>query len=227
MIARSRAYVYIGAVVALIALGGWLYGAFGKRVESKALEQAGQHEQLGTAKAAEAAVHDQAAAAKQPGLQADAAAVARSRVEVARLRAAASRPAPLPPTPGVPEAEPAGAPLESPLEAAKDRLIDDLTKENADLKAQNAELTAGRDDHKAAEEQFQQESAALRIAIKAIPAPHTLALGLLAGTHNTLGVWGEKDFGSIRLGVDLVRRNLPSVNQTSVEADVRLGITLP
>jgi hypothetical protein len=224
---NPRVYAAIGAAVLLFGVGGWLYQAHGRHVEAKAITQADQHHEAGTTSEAQGVTHAQAADAKTPILQADAAEVARLRVEVARLRAAAPRPAPMPQTPGMPEPQPAGAPVESPLDAARDDLEGALTKENGDLKEALAERTAEAEAFHKSSDEYKAEVASLRIAIRAVPAPRTLAMGLLFGTNNTAGIWGEKDFGPVRVGADLVRRQLPTINQTNVEAVFRVGITLP
>jgi hypothetical protein len=217
-------WIAAGLVLAFI-LGFGVYACRGRQVFTQTIDQANQHHEQGAIHDAQGAVHDQAAAKEEPILKADSQEVARLRAEVARLRAASSRPAPLPPTPGLPKPEPAGPPVETPLEATKTDLIDALTKENGDLKTQNAELKAARDGHREASAQYQQETASLRVALRAIPAPRTLALGLLYGTNNTTGAWIEKDFGPLRIGADVVRRQIPATNQTTTDANLRLGIT--
>jgi hypothetical protein len=221
---RARWIAALVAAVALVVGGAWVGSRYDLHVVNKSLTQADQQDRQGTASATQGASHDQAAAAQQPTLQADAEAVSRSRTEVARVRATTPRPAPVPPTPGVPNPEPAGAPVETPLEAAQGHLIDALTKENTDLKAQNAELTAARDSWREAAGQFKAETASLRTVIAHTPKPRPLAVGVLVGTNRSFGAWVEYDLGPVRVGADVVCRPAVTLGQKpEVEAIGRIG----
>lgn len=217
-------WIAAGIVLAFI-LGFGVYACRERQVVSQTSIQANQHHEQGVIDDAQGAVHDQAAEAQKPILKADAETVARLRAEVARLRAASARPASVPSSPEDPTPQSVGAPVETPLEAAKDQLIDALTKENTDLKVQVENYYAESKSYHAASDHYKQETASLRTIIQTMPRPRPRAIGMDYGTNNTLAVWVERDFGPIRTGASVMRRQIPSINQTTVEAVVRLGVT--
>jgi hypothetical protein len=152
------------ACVASLALG-LAGGAYGCRVyvERNAVQanvEADQHHEQAVTNATQGAAHDQAAEAAKPQVQADAATVARLRAEVARLRKAAAAPASVPPV--VPPANP--DPVATPLDLAKDELIEALGRENTNLKVLNLELDLRGDSFKSAYEASAREVVALRLA---------------------------------------------------------------
>ena len=158
-------------VILLLGASIFLAGVFtgscraARKVDAQ-VQQADAHHETFVAHTAQAAVRDQVVEAVKPKLQADAGLVASLQAEVARLRQT-PRPDPVPSAPpGDPQ--PALPPAAvTPLEAAKDQLIDALTTENTDLKTQNLNLTLARDSWRNAARESQQESLQLRAALAA------------------------------------------------------------
>jgi hypothetical protein len=153
------------AAAFLLTLGGFaVWNSHKAHQVSAAVAQADQHHEVATAAAAQGAVYDAQASAQGPALLNDASTVAQLRAEVARLRNA-----PRPPQdPTLPAPEPVGPVVDlAPLVAEQDRLVEALSRENADLKTQVNTLTLARDSWKGSAQASAAEAVQLRSALAA------------------------------------------------------------
>lgn len=198
MIARLR-WIASGAVLLLI-LGGGVYSCqhYNAGVVTQQVQQADTNHQQAQTHETQAVTHDAKAETIAPELAA-------LRAEVERLRRIAA------------PALAVGAPANPlvPVVAAQDRVI-----QSQDAHA--AELTAARDEHKAAEQAYKAEAGNLRTALAHTPQPRPLAVGVLYGTDKTIGAWVEYDFGPVRVGADVVRRPYAG-GGTTLEGIARVG----
>ena len=181
--------------------------------------------------------HEQEAKALTPVIHADEAqdqdddaAVARDRATVGRLRAVHPGPDPAP-APRKDDPQPISPPLVmAPLDAAKDKLIDDLTKDLddtkkslADTQAQANALATANLERQAQVKDLQGEVAQLRAAIASRPSDLHWALSGIYGSSQTIGAGLEYDVSVVRVGIDVVRHQLPN-GQDTLEAVGRLGV---
>ncbi|WP_306600746.1 hypothetical protein [Geothrix sp. 21YS21S-2] len=128
----------------------------------------------------------------------------------------------------------AGPPLQDPVEhaaldAAKDRLIDALKTDLADTKAQNLHLVqanlerqAQAGDLKVQVGELQGEVRELRAALAAQPRERKWGVTAIYGSNSTAGAGVSRDFGPMRVGIDVVRRQL-NPGQYTLEALGRLS----
>lgn len=64
----------------------------------------------------------------------------------------------------------------------------------------------------------------LERAVKDAPEEHPLAVGVLYGTNQTMGVWAEYDLMRVRVGADLmIHQATGTTGRSSFEAIVRVG----
>jgi len=227
--ARLIGILVIALACCAICFGGWRW--FEARQAAAHLQKADQLETSQAQHGTQAVTHEQAAQALNPILQADDAtdtgddaAVARSRAAVERLRT--PRPGPDPAPGSGPHApEPVQAPVElAALDAAKDQLISDLSKDLADTKkaladtrAQAAAYAAGDQERQAQVKDLQGEVLQLRAAIASRPKDLHWAANAIYGTNQTIGAGVEYDVSIVRLGVSVVRRQLAG-GQSTLEA---------
>ena len=111
----------------------------------------------------------------------------------------------------------------APLDAAKDKLIDDLTKDLTDTKAALQDMTQADLARQAQVQDLQGELAQLRAIIAARPTPRLWGVGAVYGTNQTAGGYISRDLGLVQLGAQVVRRQL-SGGQTTLEALVTAGV---
>lgn len=166
----TRSWILAGAAaLALVVVGVYGRSCRARHQEQVATTQAAQHATAAVAAAAQGVVHDQAAQAHVPTIQADDAAVSRLQAEVARLRAALAHPPVPPAVPGVPQPDPSSLPVvpldgAAALDQAKDALIEAQGKEIADLKVLVVDLTAARDAWRTSAQEREKEAIQERLA---------------------------------------------------------------
>ena len=223
MTIRNR--ILASCALALICLAV-LFGADScahRRQEAARLKKAQQLEQSQATHGTEATVHEQEAQDLKPIRWQDDAAVAADRAALARLRPTPARPDPAP-APGSPTPVLVPAPVVvAPLDAAKDKLIDDLTKDLTDTKAALQDMTQADLARQAQVQDLQGELAQLRAIIAARPTPRLWGVGAVYGTNQTAGGYISRDLGLVQLGAQVVRRQL-SGGQTTLEALVTAGV---
>jgi len=222
--------VLIGiAVLALLAWGGWRW--WQSKLSKAHIKKADQAEVVQQAAGAVAAGHEQTAGKLEPINSDNAAKVARSDAQVARDRAKLDQVTHPAGNPANPFNEPLPRPAD-PISDAKDALIISLTQEVADLKQQAGGLIATDTERKLAllsrQEQvqaLQTEVKELRIALALRPKTLHWGVGGIKGSGNTYGATVEYDWGVVRIGTDIVHRQVAS-GQSSNEALVRVIIKL-
>lgn len=216
----------IAAVLVIGAFAGyrWLKG----RQVAVHLKAADQLDVQQAAAGTQAVTHEQAAAAIAPVLRSDDSRVAQDRTALAKLQHPAYVPAP-----GSHDPAPHSGPVPptvdlAAMDAVKDRLITDLTKQVTDLKAANAELTAADQARQAQVTDLQAENKQLRAAIAAEPKPLKWATGAVYGTTNlgdtSRGVFVDRDLSVLRTGVEIVKNTYAAANRQAWEVRVHLGI---
>jgi len=233
-----RALLPVLVAALLIVSGIWGWSCLGHHRQDAHLQKAAQEQAAALAAASQGEQRDQEAKARQPKIDqetaqatTDDATVAQRRAEVARVRAALLVAPFAPAAPGAPKPQPAGPPVDlAPLVAAQDGLIRaedsrDADKDHliADLRAQVDTRTQEAQAYKLAFDRSQAEVVQLRAALALRPARGPWAAGILYGTNRTAGAWGEGDLGPIRVGVDIVRRQIAG-GQTTLEAVARAGV---
>ena len=227
----------LAGVLALVCI--WLvvdvHSCVGRHQESARLQKANQLEQSQTTHGTEATVHEQEAQALTPALQQDAATDAGDDAAVERDRAAlqkfGARPRPVGPAAPADPAQPVSAPVDmAALDAVKDQLIADLTKDLTDTKkalvdtrAQATAYAAGDQARQAQVQDLQGEVGQLRAIIAARPTVRTWTVGAVYGTNQTVGGYISKDLGLVQVGVNVVRRQLAG-GQTTLEAIGTAGV---
>jgi hypothetical protein len=115
------------------------------------------------------------------------------------------------------------------LDVAKDRLIDDLTRDLTDTKKTVADQRAALEamtladlERRAQVRNLQGEVLQLRASDSARPRERRWAVGATYSTDGSAGGWVERNLGPVRIGVDVVRRITPG-RQSTLEAVGRIG----
>jgi len=211
----AKGYLIVaGLLFAAGAWSGWAARGYGQhQVAQAALTAAATIDATATAAMTQGVSSAQVAQAQEPAIQA-----AHSKVDADRNRLQADERAAAGPVrpDSAGSAGPAAPVVESAVDMDKDRLITDLTVENGALRIQNTDLKAAVESLEQAANGFQREAAGLRLAVQRLgAAEHPWASGLIYGTSQTVGAFVERDFGPIRAGVDVVRRQLPAGNATA------------
>ena len=228
MLAKIRAYLIGAVALALLAYGGfrWWQG----RQVAVHIKKADQLEVQQAAAGTQAETHEQTATNLKPTIQANAAAVAQASAVVAHLQH------PNPPAGAQPN-QPAADPQPVPptvdlvaLDAAKDALIDTLTKANADKDAALAAWEAGDAARQAQVISLQGEVKQLRAAIAAMPKDLKYSVGAVYGSSGqgdlAKGIYVDRDFSIIRAGVEVTRNTYAIANRQGWEGRVRIGFKL-
>ena len=113
------------------------------------------------------------------------------------------------------------------LDAAKDALIDTLTKANADKDAALAAWEAGDAARQAQVISLQGEVKQLRAAIAAMPKDLKYSVGAVYGSSGqgdlAKGIYVDRDFSIIRAGVEVTRNTYAIANRQGWEGRVRIG----
>ena len=227
MTLQAKLIAYAAALLALIVLtvGGYRY--WETRQVKKDLKVADQLQVQQVAQGAEATVHEQEAINLKPTIQSDNAAVTQASAAVAHLQH------PNPPAGAQPN-QPAADPQPVPptvdlvaLDAAKDALIDTLTKANADKDAALAAWEAGDAARQAQVISLQGEVKQLRAAIAAMPKDLKYSVGAVYGSSGqgdlAKGIYVDRDFSIIRAGVEVTRNTYAIANRQGWEGRVRIG----
>lgn|GEM_PF-6732364 len=219
-----RAYLAYAAlgILALAGFGGWR--AYQAHQAALHLQKANQLETSQASHGAKAETHEQIAEEAQARIPADDAAVAAARAALARVALHQPRPDvhPADTLPGTP-AHPDPAPVVlAPMDAAKDTLIEALTKEVADLKTANAALAQGDQERQAQVKDLQAEVLQLRASIAARPRDLHWSASVIYGTNQAVGAGVGRDWGVVHAGLDVIRRPVAG-GQTTLEALGRLG----
>jgi hypothetical protein len=193
----------------------------GRHQKAAQLRKADQLDVSQASHEAKAVIHEQEAQALKSIRTTDDDQVAQARAEVARFERA---PAPRPDLPAVPDPEPVGPPVDvAGREAAKDRLIEALSKDLEDTQAALHAQELADQERLAQVRDLQGEVLQLRSIIAARPTARTWSVGAVYGTNRTVGGYVTKDLGLVQVGMDVVRREL-APGQTTLEAIGHLGL---
>ncbi len=138
---NRRVIILATSLVALSVIGLWTWSCIARRKAERAITAAVSTDTQAVIGQAKAEMHDQAAKDMLPQLQRDDALVARFRAELARMK---QTPKPGP-TPDPAQQAPPSEPIAQPVDAKKEELIDALTTQVSDLKAEGLQLALSRD----------------------------------------------------------------------------------
>jgi len=213
----TRLQLIILALIATMSLclGFGLGRGLGHAQVTAAVTAANQAEAVATTDHAQGVQHDAEAEHRAPVL-------ANDDAEVQRLERIAD-PAPDPaPSPALPGSQVVGPPPVV-VDDTEHQLVAALKKDLADTKDQLATVTLARDAYRSEADARAQECTQLRVALAAVPRDLHWSAGAVYGTGQTAGGYVERDLGPIRVGVDIVRRQLAG-GQTTLEAIGHLGM---